>query len=444
MSHSLLKCVSRTRFCASTTTTQLKRTTIRLSSTSAKKYDVTIVGGGIVGLATARELIHRWPNLSYAVIEKEDQLSIHQTGHNSGVIHAGIYYTPGSLKAKLCVEGLKLTYKYCDEQNIPYKKVGKLIVAVNEEELPRLDNLYKRALQNGCSVSMVDKDEIKQIEPYCEGLKAIHSPLTGIVDFGLVARTYGKEFSSLGGDIHTGFEVTDFKESSDSEFPITIEGKNSDQTIYSKHMVVCGGLFADRLAAKSGCNMEPKIVPFRGDYLVLKPEKQYLVKGNIYPVPDPRFPFLGVHYTPRMDGSVWLGPNAVLAFRREGYKFFDFNLKDFTEAIAFRGLRKLVAKNLTAGVGELYRVANRSAQVKQLQRFIPELTNNDVTKGPSGVRAQPLDGNGNLVDDFVFDSGTGSLGKRMLHVRSAPSPAATSSMAIAQMVADEVKMRFQL
>ncbi|CAK8680319.1 L-2-hydroxyglutarate dehydrogenase, mitochondrial-like isoform X2 [Clavelina lepadiformis] len=414
------------------------------SSDSDSTCDVTVVGGGIVGLASARELSLRRPDLSITVLEKEKEISMHQTGHNSGVIHAGIYYKPGSLKAKLCVEGLDLLYKYCDEQHVPYKRVGKLIVAVDKEELGRLDDLYKRALKNGCTVSMVEGKDIKQIEPHCKGLKAIHSPLTGIVDYSVVTQAYGKEFQARGGNIQTNFCVNKFSENTSSSHPVSTHSEHGSNIVNSRYVIVCGGLYSDRLAAISGAESLPKIVPFRGDYLVLKPEKTHLVNGNIYPVPDPRFPFLGVHFTPRMNGDIWLGPNAILAFKREGYNFTDFNLKDLSEALMFSGLRKLVFRNLTAGFDELYRVMNKNAQLGKLQRFIPNLTINDVTRGPSGVRAQALDADGNLVDDFIFDSGKGSIGKRMLHVRNAPSPAATSSLAIAKMIADEVENRFQL
>jgi len=424
---------------------QAKRllSTSYVANNSVGNYDVTIVGGGIVGLATARELKMRKPDLTYAIVEKEDILSKHQSGHNSGVIHAGIYYKPGSLKAKLCVEGLQLMYKYCDEHNIPYKRCGKLIVAVEDFEIERLEGLYSRAQENGCTVEMIEGNQIKDIEPYCQGLKAIHSPLTGIVDYAVVARNYGKEFESMGGKVFTDFKVEDFVDNADSEYPVTISAGNN-QSINSKYVIVCGGLYSDRLAKLSGCDMLPKIVPFRGDYLVLKPGKEYLCKGNIYPVPDPRFPFLGVHYTPRMDGSVWLGPNAVLAFKREGYNFFDVNVRDLAEAALFPGLRKLVFKNVRAGMTELYHLVNKRAQVAKLQKFIPELKVSDVVKGPSGVRAQALDSDGNLVDDFIFDQGTTHIGKRTLHVRNAPSPAATSSLAIAKMIYDEVENRFNI
>ncbi|XP_074655519.1 L-2-hydroxyglutarate dehydrogenase, mitochondrial-like [Tubulanus polymorphus] len=428
---------------------QSRRHRYATNSSATKKstdddYDIIIVGGGIVGLASARELILRHPNLKFAVVEKEKHLAMHQSGHNSGVIHAGIYYTPGSLKAKLCVEGMDLAYKYCNENNIPYKKVGKLIVAVEPDEIPRLNVLWDRALKNNVKdVRYVGADEIREIEPNCLGLKAIHSPHTGIVDWQLVSRSYGTNFKERGGKIFTSFEVANFKMSSDPEYPVSVIDKKG-VNLRCKYLLTCGGLYSDKLAEKSGCNSIPRIVPFRGDYLQLKPEKSNMVNGNIYPVPNPQFPFLGVHFTPRMDGSVWLGPNAVLAFRREGYKLLDFHPKEFADAIGFGGLRKLVFKHLSYGLDEMYRGINISAQVKQLQRFIPSLQVSDVIRGSSGVRAQALDAAGNLVDDFVFDGGVGEIAGRVIHVRNAPSPAATSSLAIGKMIADEVNTKFSL
>ncbi|XP_053191274.1 L-2-hydroxyglutarate dehydrogenase, mitochondrial [Scomber japonicus] len=415
-------------------------------------YDVAIVGAGIVGLATARELILRHPTLSFILLEKEKELSAHQSGHNSGVIHSGIYYTPGSLKARLCVRGATLAYEYCEKKGLPYKKCGKLIVAVEQEEIPRLQALYERGLKNNVrDLSIVDAKGIREREPYCRGIMALDSPYTGIVDWRMVALRYGKDFEEAGGTVVTEYEVNDISMVNESQagstegmkYPIAVRDKKGNE-VHCRYVLTCGGLYSDRLSQISGCSREPRIVPFRGDYLVLKPEKHYLVKGNIYPVPDPRFPFLGVHFTPRMDGSVWLGPNAVLAFKREGYKVYDFNPRDFIDALSFRGLQKLVLRNITYGMGEMYRGVFISAQVKLLQRFIPELSLSDVMRGPAGVRAQALDRDGNLVDDFVFDGGVGDVGSRVLHVRNAPSPAATSSLAIAEMISDEVESRFSL
>ncbi|KAE8290254.1 L-2-hydroxyglutarate dehydrogenase, mitochondrial [Larimichthys crocea] len=420
----------------------------RLHST----YDVAVVGGGIVGLATARELVLRHPSLSFVLLEKEKELAVHQSGHNSGVIHSGIYYTPGSLKARLCVRGATLAYEYCEKKGLPYKKCGKLIVAVEQEEIPRLKALYERGMQNNVrDLSIVDAKGIREREPYCRGIMALDSPYTGIVDWRMVALRYGKDFEEAGGTVVTESEVNDISMVKESpagstegmEHPIAVRDKKGNE-VRCRYVLTCGGLYSDRLSQISGCSSEPRIVPFRGDYLVLKPEKHYLVKGNIYPVPDPRFPFLGVHFTPRMDGSVWLGPNAVLAFKREGYKVYDFNPRDFADALSFRGLQRLVLKNITYGIGEMYRGVFISAQVKILQKYIPELSLSDVLRGPAGVRAQALDRDGNLVDDFVFDGGVGDVGSRVLHVRNAPSPAATSSLAIAEMIADEVESRFKL
>ncbi|XP_036397679.1 L-2-hydroxyglutarate dehydrogenase, mitochondrial [Megalops cyprinoides] len=415
-------------------------------------YDVAIVGGGVVGLATARELILRHPSLSFILLEKEKELALHQSGHNSGVIHSGIYYTPGSLKARLCVRGATLAYDYCEKKGIPYRRCGKLIVAVEREEIPRLKALYERGQKNNVrDLSIVDAKGIREREPYCRGLMALDSPYTGIVDWRLVSLTYGKDFQEAGGTVVTEFEASDIAGVTESpagsadgmKFPIAIRSSKGEE-VRCRYVLTCGGLYSDRLSQISGCSPEPRIVPFRGDYLVLKPEKHYLVKGNIYPVPDPHFPFLGVHFTPRMDGSVWLGPNAVLAFKREGYQVYDFDTRDFVDALSFRGLQKLVMKNIVYGVGEMYRGVFISAQVKILQKYIPELSLSDVLRGPAGVRAQALDRGGNLVDDFVFDGGVGDVGSRVLHVRNAPSPAATSSLAIAEMIADEVESRFSL
>ncbi|XP_045423496.1 L-2-hydroxyglutarate dehydrogenase, mitochondrial isoform X1 [Lemur catta] len=421
-------------------------------STSTSSFDIVIVGGGIVGLASARALILRHPALSISVLEKEKDLAIHQTGHNSGVIHSGIYYKPESLKAKLCVQGAALIYEYCNQKGISYKQCGKLIVAVDQEEIPRLQALYERGLQNGVQgLKLIQQEDIKKKEPYCRGLMAIDCPYTGIVDYRQVALSFAQDFQEAGGSVLTSFEVKDIemaKESPSSskdgmKYPIVIKNTKGEE-IRCQYVVTCAGLYSDRISELSGCSPDPQIVPFRGDYLLLKPEKCYLVKGNIYPVPDSRFPFLGVHFTPRMDGNIWLGPNAVLAFKREGYRPFDFNARDVMDIIINSGLIKLASQNFSYGVNEIYKACFLGATVKYLQKFIPEITIGDILRGPAGVRAQALDRDGNLVEDFVFDGGVGDIRNRILHVRNAPSPAATSSIAISEMIVDEVQQRFEL
>ncbi|KAK6753982.1 hypothetical protein RB195_013151 [Necator americanus] len=409
------------------------------------QFDVVVIGGGIVGSATARQLQMEYPHFKICMVEKENRLAPHQSGNNSGVVHAGIYYKPGSLKAKLCVEGMDLAYKFFEENNFPHKKIGKLIVAVEPEEIPRLDDLFERATKNGCKdIKMINGSEIKEYEPHCRGLKALWSPHTGIVDWGEVSKAFAADFEKKGGTVYINYPVKDISQSSNPMFPITVRSDWRSSVLLTKYLVSCAGLHSDRVAQLSGCAPSPKIVPFRGEYLLLKPDKRKLVRTNVYPVPDPRFPFLGVHLTPRMNGDIWLGPNAVLAYKREGYSYFSISPTDLFESLTFSGTRKLVGKYFTFGMKELYRGIFISAQVKQLQRFIPELRRSDVMRGPSGVRAQAMDAEGNLVDDFVFDSGTGPLSKRVLHIRNAPSPGATSSLAIAKMIAKEVKSRFSL
>jgi L-2-hydroxyglutarate oxidase LhgO len=398
-------------------------------------YDIAIVGGGIVGLATGRELLMRHPHVKLVVLEKDDMLASQQTGHNSGVIHSGIYYKPGSLKARLCVEGRRLLWDYCDEKQIEYKGLGKLIVATEERELPLLDDLYKRGIANGIEgVEVIDAAEIQKREPFCRGIKAIYSPVTGIVDYGRVARTYGDDVKSMGGEILVGNEVKHIERRGGTALLKTPKGEYQ-----AKYVITCGGLQSDRLAKMTGGKSDPKIVPFRGDYLILKPEKRYLVKGNIYPVPDPNFPFLGVHFTPRVNGDIWLGPNAVLAFAREGYTFTTINPGDLLETLTYPGFIKLATKYFSTGMGEMYRDVMRSAYVKALQRYIPDLNVDDTLPGPSGVRAQAMMSDGTQVDDFVFEGDEG-----VVHVRNAPSPAATSSLAIGKYISDDADKRFGL
>lgn len=403
--------------------------------TGSMTYDIAIVGGGIVGLAAARELLRRHPHLKLAVLEKEAAVSRHQTGHNSGVIHSGIYYTPGSLKARLCSEGRRALWQYCNDKGIEYRQVGKLIVATDETELGRLHNLWERGQANGIEgLELLDASGIAEREPHCRGIRAIFSPVTGIVDYGAVARHYADDVREMGGEILTGHSVTAIRRGNGSSQVVSTGGD-----VEGRYVITCGGLHADRLAKMTGGSGDPKIVPFRGDYLILRPEKRYLVKGNIYPVPDPSFPFLGVHFTPRMNGDIWLGPNAVLAFAREGYNFSTINAGDLVESLTYSGFIKLAAKYFSVGIGEMYRDVVRSAYVQALQRYIPELRVEDTLPGPSGVRAQAMNADGSMVDDFVFEGSEG-----VVHVRNAPSPAATSSLAIGAYIADDADRRFSL
>ena len=398
-------------------------------------YDIAVVGGGIVGNATTRELKERFGHLKVAGVEKENAFNKHQTGRNSGVIHSGIYYKPGSLKAKLCVDGRHLAWEYCERKGIEFKQVGKLILATDESELGRLQDLWERGQANGVEgLEMLDEAQIREREPHARGIKAIFSPVTGIVDWGRVSQSYVDDAKEMGAEYYLEHHVTKITRQNGVTILHTPKGE-----VQAKNVITCGGLYSDKLGQMTGGQRDPKIVPFRGDYLILKPEKSSLVRGNIYPVPDPEFPFLGVHFTPRMDGSIWLGPNAVLAFAREGYEFWDINPPELWDALTYPGFFKLATKYWKIGAGEMYRDLVRSAYVKALQRYIPELTPDDCLAGPSGVRAQAMAADGSLVDDFVFEGADG-----VVHVRNAPSPAATSSLAIGKYIVDDAEKRFDL
>ena len=397
--------------------------------------DIAIIGGGIIGLAAARELVRRRPGARLVVLEKEPELGRHQTGHNSGVIHSGIYYAPGSLKAKTCVAGGAALTRYCDERGIPYERCGKVIVASYEAELGRLEELHRRGVANGVpGLEMIDRERLREMEPHVAGIRAILSPITGIVDFGQVVEAYARQVRERGGEIRTDAEVTAIARRDGWVLLRTAQG-----VVEAGALVTCGGLWSDRLARLTRGDEDPKIVPFRGDYYLLKPEKHELVKGNIYPVPDPAFPFLGVHFTPRMNGDIWLGPNAVLAFAREGYRRLDVNPRDLAETLAYPGFRALAARYWRTGLEEMARDFSRRAFVRALQRYVPELGEGDVLPGPAGVRAQALARDGTLVDDFAISATAG-----VIHVRNAPSPAATSSLAIGAMIADMAQERFGL
>jgi (S)-2-hydroxyglutarate dehydrogenase len=398
-------------------------------------YDVVVVGAGIVGLASARELLTRRPGLRVAVIDKESRIAAHQTGHNSGVIHSGIYYTPGSLKARLCISGARLLYAYCESRGIPAERCGKVIVATEEAELGRLQDLHRRGLANGVEgLELVGHERLRELEPYCAGIAALWSPNSGIVDYRLVASNYALDIRNAGGEIRTGTRLTGLRRLADR---VVLETTAGD--LEGRRVLTCAGLLADRVAALSGGAREPRVVPFRGDYWELRPQARHLCSNLIYPVPDPAFPFLGVHATRRIGSrAVWLGPNAVLAFAREGYRRRDVVPRDLAEALANPGFRRLARSYWRTGAEEMWRDFSKRAFHASVQRYLPQVTMEDMVPGPSGVRAQALDGKGRLVDDFVVDT----EGGRIMHVRNAPSPAATSSLAIGRMVVDEAEEAF--
>ncbi len=398
-----------------------------------RHYDVVVIGGGIIGLATAMRVSEEFPKLAVAVLEKEDEVATHQTGHNSGVIHAGIYYSPGSQKANFCSAGGRLLRKFCDERGIGYEMCGKLIVAVNEEEIPRLDELFRRGTENGAEgLRMVDKEEIGEIEPYAAGVKAILSPNTGIIDFKEVSQAYATELGENGGDLITGVKVQSINR---SDGKIYLE--TTSETVSAKNIVNCAGLHADAVAKMMGVNIGVRIVPFRGEYFSLVPEKSHMVKGLIYPVPDPSLPFLGVHFTRRVNGSVEAGPNAVLAFSREGYKKNNFNIVDTLGTLTYPGFWKMSAKYWKVGFSEQYRSAVKGVFVKSLQTLMPEIGSKDLAEPGSGVRAQAVDSSGQLIQDFSI-----AETENAIHVLNAPSPGATSSLSISKYIVDIAKKSF--
>uniref|UniRef100_A0AAU3GL09 L-2-hydroxyglutarate oxidase n=1 Tax=Streptomyces sp. NBC_01401 TaxID=2903854 RepID=A0AAU3GL09_9ACTN len=390
---------------------------------------IGIVGAGIVGLATGREIALRRPGTRVVVLDKEDQVAAHQTGHNSGVVHAGIYYPPGSLKADLCVRGVSLLREYCQERELPYQEIGKLVVAVREDELGRMDNLYERARNNHVpDLRKISKEEIREIEPNAGGVAALHSPRTAITDYPAVARQFAADIVSLGGEVKLGFPV-----SSLTDVPDGIEVASGDERIRVDRLILCAGLQSDSVAGLAKDTKEPRIVPFRGEYMLLKPDRTDLVRGLIYPVPDPRYPFLGVHFTPRVDGSVEVGPNAVLALAKEGYRLSDVSVRDLARLVAYPGVWKMAAQHWRTGIKEYRGSLSTRAFMKAAGDYVPGVGTADVVRGGAGVRAQALDPDGSLVDDFRIHR----MG-RVTAVRNAPSPAATASMAIAEHIGDVV------
>lgn len=391
-------------------------------------YDYAIVGGGIVGLSTGMALTEKFPGAKIVVVEKEQDWAFHQTGHNSGVIHSGIYYKPGSFKARFAREGNAAMVRFCQQHGIAHEVCGKVIVATDPQELPLLENLYKRGLENGLNVAKISREELKEIEPHVNGLAAIRVPSCGIVDYKAVARTFARIIAANGGDLRLQTEVLQIAESAGT---VTIE--TTKGTIQARFLINCGGLHSDRIARLNGVRTGMKIVPFRGEYYELVPEKRHLVKHLIYPVPNPDFPFLGVHFTRMINGEVHAGPNAVLSFKREGYRKTDFAWKDFLEVMTYRGFWKMALPNVKEGMHEMIRSFSKQAFLRSLQRLIPELTETDIVPTHAGVRAQAIADDGRLVDDFAIFSGS-----RSIHVCNAPSPAATASICIGREIANRV------
>lgn len=386
-----------------------------------KHYDVAIIGAGIVGLAVGLQLTRKNPDLKVIILDKENEVASHQTGHNSGVIHSGLYYKPGSLKARLCVEGSAAMIRFCEEHAIPYDVCGKIIVATEEREIPNLNELLRRGRANGVSgLRELNPDQIHEIEPNSAGLRGIHVPTTAITDFKIVSGKYAELIKKDGGEVLTGSGVTRIVRDADG---IILE--TSSGTIHTRFAVNCAGLQSDLIAKMAGASLGLRIVPFRGEYFELVPAKQHLIKGLIYPVADPRFPFLGVHFTKRIHGGVEAGPNAVLSLKREGYTRTSFDLSDALSTASFAGFWKMASRHWKSGMEEVYRSWSKQAFTRALQKLLPSLSDEDIQPAGSGVRAQALDNRGNLLDDFHF-----VYQDRILHVCNVPSPAATASLLI--------------
>jgi L-2-hydroxyglutarate oxidase LhgO len=390
---------------------------------------IVVIGAGIVGLATARQLAIERPDAEITVLEKESGIARHQTGHNSGVIHAGIYYTPGSLKAQLCRRGVALVKEFCAEKSIRYDEVGKLVVALDFSEADRLDGIHQRALANGVSdVRMLDRAAMRELEPHAAGVRALHSPSTSIVDFVAVSEALADDVRSRGGRVLTSTQVVGLRHEREEAIVLTNHGDYR-----ADELVVCGGLQSTQLAKLAGDDPEPQIVPFRGEYYRLSPDRTNLVRGLIYPVPDPRYPFLGIHLTRRIDGSVDVGPNAVLATALQGYRRRDVSMRDLRDVVASAGFRKLVRQHWRTGVREMAGSLSKRYFLSQARRYLPSLTMSDLHAAPAGVRAQAIKPDGQLVDDFWI-----TQRNRVTMVRNAPSPAATSALAIAEHMTREV------
>jgi L-2-hydroxyglutarate oxidase len=405
----------------------------------ASQYDLTIVGGGILGLATALKLIRAHPSLRLLILEKEAEIARHQTGNNSGVIHSGLYYRPGSLKARSCVAGRKELMAFCDENAVPYEICGKVVVATSEEELPRLEELHRRGIANGLKdLQIIGPERLKELEPHAIGIKGLHVPETGIIDYKKVAAAYAEKIRDAGGDIRLSQRVVGIL---DRPEEIVLQTSGGDYR--TKHLINCCGLQSDIVAQMMGggnnSEEEHRIIPFRGEYYKIAPERQFLVRNLIYPVPDPTFPFLGVHFTRMARGGVEAGPNAVFAYAREGYRHTDINLSDLWRTISFKGFWAITGKYWQTGFGELYRSLSKSAFVRALQKLLPEIRESDLVPGGAGVRAQAVSASGALVDDFVIKQS-----RKSIHVLNAPSPGATASLAIGQQICEMAEKNFEL
>ena len=397
------------------------------------KQDIIIIGGGIVGLATALTIKEANPTLKISLIEKEKSISEHQTGNNSGVIHSGLYYKPGSLKANNCINGYRKLVDFCEKEDIPYELCGKLVVATSVEEVPLLNNLFERGQQNGLGgLKLLDEGALKEREPHVAGVKGIYVPQTGIVDYRLVAERYSAIFQQLGGELILNERVVDIE-----KYPDGIQVITSENNYAARLVVNCAGLYSDKVAKLTEERLDVRIIPFRGEYYKLRKDKEYLVKHLIYPVPDPNFPFLGVHFTRMKRGGVEAGPNAVLAFRREGYKKSQIHMGELVESLLWPGFQKVARKYWRTGMGEMYRSFSKSAFTKALQKLIPEISESDLVEGGAGVRAQACHRDGGLIDDFLILETENAI-----NVCNAPSPAATSSLAIGDTVAGLALSRF--
>lgn len=398
-----------------------------------QKADLTIVGGGIVGLAVAYQFSNRFPDKQIVVLEKEKNLAHHQTGHNSGVLHSGIYYKPGSLKAVNCREGKVAMEAFCAENGIDYDICGKVIVATSEDEIPAMERIYQRGVDNGVTCEIVSKERLGELEPHAAGVKAIHVPEAGIVNYKQVCEKLGELISAKGGEILTDSKVTRIDHQNGSS---VVTSKSIE--VETKLVVNCAGLHCDRVTKMGGSKPTAKIIPFRGEYFELKPERQGLCKNLIYPVPDPKFPFLGVHFTRMIEGGVECGPNAVLAFAREGYKKHNISIPDLFESLTYPGFIRMAFKHWRMGMGEMWRSFSKAAFVRALQKLMPEIRKEDLVAAPAGIRAQAVMRDGSLVDDFLIDET-----EHMVNVNNAPSPAATASLRIGKTVVEKIAGRFE-